>query len=122
MTYAQALDYVSGHDYELVSVQDYYYNNFVGDSDYYEGQYARYSNGEISVYFKIDSDSFSIWLDTDEAFIKATTWLQREGYAYDSENSGEGARGQDWIYKKGNSLVSFWSGGGWFEGYNITIK
>lgn len=121
MNYKAAYKYVTtGNSFKFVKRFDYYYNGFVGNPDYYEGQYVQYSNGAISVYFCELKKDVQVWLNNSTAFKKFTSELKSNGYR--CTDYGEGARGNSWDYTNGINNFSIWTGGGSFEGYNVSLQ
>lgn len=121
LNYNAAYKYVTtGNSFKFVKRFDYYYNGFLGNPDYYEGQYVQYSNGAISVYFCELKKDVQVWLNNSTAFKKFTSELKSNGYR--CTDYGEGARGNSWDYTNGINNFSIWTGGGSFEGYNVSLQ
>ena len=110
----------SDNGFKFVKRFDYYYNGFVGDPDYYEGTYSQYSNGSISVYLCERKNEAQVWINTEKGFNGITSQLKAKGYR--CTNYNEGARGSEWVYSNGVNTYEFWSGGGAFSGYQVSLR
>lgn len=123
MSYSQALNYVKSNGFTHVKTFKKYYHDFNDDPSFYLGKFSQYTNGQISVYFNTDNQSeFSVWIESDKDYESLVDELKKLGYGIDEEESGVGAVGSDFVYKKGSSVISFWTGGGMFAGYSVTVN
>ena len=115
------LNNTTGFKLKYVETIEKYYNNFVGDPSYYEGSVRHYRGDGISVYLNDNKNECDVYIDNQAGFKKFVSQIKRMGYKYDAKESGEGARGEAWVYTKGKNSICIWCGGGAFPGYSVSI-